>query len=80
MYNPLHQNQKYYWYSNPELESLIDSSNHFFTSIPNGNFPLEDTRFTIVVKDRFGCVSEDEIDYIAIETKADFSWTTIDSN
>lgn len=77
-YDLQNKSQKYYWNANPELERLVDSSTYYFTSIPNGYFPLEDTKFKIVVKDRFGCLAEDEIDYVAIETDAELSWTIVD--
>ena len=73
----------YDWDSNPELDSF-NSYNGPYTSIAedpldnNSELPTENTTFSVVVTDRFGCSAEDEIDYTAIETDADFSWTSID--
>ncbi len=74
---------KYEWTANPELESF-NSYNGPYTSIGedpldnDSELPTENTLFTVVVTDRFGCSVEDNIEYTAIETDADFSWTTID--
>lgn len=74
---------KYEWTASPELESF-NSYNGPYTSIGedpldnDSELPTENTLFTVVVTDRFGCSVEDNIEYTAIETDADFSWTTID--
>jgi len=74
---------KYSWTASPELESLR-SYNGPFTSIGedpldnDAELPTENTVFSVVTIDRFGCEAEDDVDYTAIETDADFSWTTLD--
>jgi len=75
--------EKYTWASNPELESLT-SYNGPFTSIGEDPFdndaelPTENTVFSVVATDRFGCSANDDVEYVAIETDADFSWTSFD--
>lgn len=75
---------KYEWSSNPEWDSF-NSYNGPYTSIGEDPFdndselPTENTIFSVIVTDRFGCSVEDDVDYTAIETDADFSWTTIDT-
>lgn len=74
----------YEWISSPELDSF-NSRNSSFTSIAEDAFdndselPTENTTFSVIVTDRFGCQIEDDIEYIAIETDADFSWTSFDN-
>ena len=73
----------YEWSSSPEMDNFR-SYNGPFTSIgedPTDNdaeLPTENTTFSVIVTDRFGCQAEDDIEYTAIETDADFSWTSID--
>lgn len=75
---------KYEWSSNPEWDSF-NSYNGPYTSIGedpldnDSELPTENTIFSVVVTDRFGCSVDDDVDYTAIETDADFSWTTVDS-
>jgi len=73
----------YDWSASPEMDSFR-SYNGPFTSVAedptdnNSELPTENTTFSVIVTDRFGCTTEDDIDYKAIETDANFSWTTID--
>lgn len=75
---------KYDWSSDPDWDSF-NSYNGPYTSIgedPQDNdseLPTEATVFSVVVTDRFGCSVEDDVEYTAIETDADFAWTTIDT-
>lgn len=72
----------YQWSSNPEEDDFKTFGP--FASIVEGpddnesELPTENTTFSVIVTDKFGCVIEDEIEYTAIETDADLSWTTID--
>ncbi|PLX13491.1 MAG: hypothetical protein C0597_11680 [Marinilabiliales bacterium] len=74
---------KYEWSSTPEMDSFR-SYNGPFTSVAedptdnNSELPTENTTFSVIVTDRFGCIAEDDIEYTAIETDADFYWTTLD--
>ncbi len=74
----------YEWTSSPELDSF-NSRNSSFISIAEDAFdndseiPTENTTFSVIVTDRFGCQIEDDIEYSAIETDADFSWTSFDN-
>jgi len=66
----------YEWtHDNSEYDGLR-SYNGPFTS--TAELPTENTVFSVLVTDRFGCQTEDDIEYTAIETDADFSWTSID--
>lgn len=66
----------YEWtHDNSEYDGFR-SYNGPFTS--TAELPTENTIFSVIVTDRFGCQAEDDIEYTAIETKADFSWTSID--
>ena len=66
----------YEWtHDNSEYDGFR-SYNGPYTS--TAELPTENTIFSVMVTDRFGCQTEDNIDYTAIETKADFSWTSID--
>ncbi len=90
-YNPLTgteytlQNKlsSYLWTANPE-EDDFRSYNGPLTTIgedPTDNeseLPTENTTFSVLVTDRFGCQAEDDIEYTAIETDANLSWTIID--
>jgi gliding motility-associated-like protein len=73
----------YAWTSNPEQDDFR-SFNGPFTSIgedPTDNeseLPTENTIFSVLITDRFGCQAEDDIEYTAIETDADLSWTVVD--
>lgn len=73
----------YEWSASPSMDNFR-SYNGPFTSIgedPTDNdseLPTENTTFSVLVTDKFGCTSEDDIEYTAIETDADFSWTTLD--
>ncbi len=73
----------YEWAASPSMDNFR-SYNGPFTSIgedPTDNdseLPTENTTFSVLVTDRFGCTTEDDTAYMAIETDADFSWTTID--
>lgn len=73
----------YEWASSPDMDSFR-SYNGPFTSIAedptdnNSELPTENTTFSVVVTDRFGCVTEDDTLYEAIETDADLSWTLLD--
>jgi len=75
--------QTYEWSSTPSWDSFR-SYNGPFTSIgedPSDNdaeLPTENTTFSVVVTDRFGCSVEDEIEYTAIETDAKFDFELID--
>lgn len=83
-YNLQNKIDSYEWTSLPELDSF-NSRNSSFTSIAEDAFdndselPTEDITFSLIVTDRFGCQAEDDIEYIAIETDADFSWTSVDN-
>lgn len=74
---------KYEWSSSPEWDSF-NSYNGPYTSIGedpldnDSELPTENTVFSVLVTDRFGCSVDDDVDYTAIETDANFSWTTID--
>lgn len=74
---------KYEWTSNPEKDSFR-SYNGWYTAIVedeadnDSELPTENTIFSVVVTDRFGCQADDNIEYTAIETDADFSWTNFD--
>ncbi|MDA3954157.1 MAG: gliding motility-associated C-terminal domain-containing protein [Bacteroidales bacterium] len=74
----------YEWTSSPEMDSFR-SFNGPFTSVAedptdnNSELPTENTIFSVTITDRFGCQAEDDIEYFAIETDADFSWTSIDN-
>lgn len=76
--------ESYEWTSSPELNSF-NSRNSSFISIaenPSDNaseLPTENTTFSLIVTDKFGCQAEDDIEYTAIETDADFSWTSFDN-
>ena len=62
------------WSATPDFEFV--KYNSPFSSMLE--LPVEDITFSVIVTDRFGCVVSDEIDYTAIETKADFRWTSFD--
>lgn len=66
---------QYNWTSDTDPEVTNTNSPR---AVMNKELPTEDTKFTVTVTDRFGCVVEDELDYDAIATKALFSWTAID--
>ena len=66
---------QYNWESDTEPD--IGYSNRPY-NVMNNELPTEDTKFSVTVTDRFGCVVEDDLDYTAIATKALFSWTAID--
>jgi gliding motility-associated-like protein len=74
----------YEWTSSPQLDSF-NSRNSSFISIAEDAFdndselPTENTTFSVTLIDRFGCQVEDDIEYTAIETDADFSWTSFDN-
>lgn len=74
----------YEWTSIPEMDNFR-SYDGPFTSIGedatdnDSELPTENTTFSVTVTDRFGCKTEDDIEYTAIETDADFSWTAIDN-
>ncbi|MFC2151565.1 gliding motility-associated C-terminal domain-containing protein [Bacteroidota bacterium] len=78
------QNQmsEYIWTADPDIDSFR-SFDGPFTSIGedatdnDSELPTENTTFSVTVTDRFGCTAEDDIEYTAIETDANFSWTTI---
>ncbi len=75
--------EQYVWESDPD-EDDFRKNNAPFASIVEDPFdneselPTENTIFSVIVTDRFGCTVEDDIDYTAIETDADFSWNTVD--
>ncbi|MFC2104306.1 gliding motility-associated C-terminal domain-containing protein [Bacteroidota bacterium] len=77
------QMSMYEWTSNPEMDSFR-SFNGPYTSIGedaednDSELPTEATTFSVTVTDRFGCQADDEIEYTAIETDANFSWTSYD--
>lgn len=72
----------YKWSSDPEEDDFY-SPNAPYASIVEDPFdneselPTENTVFSVIVTDRFGCKVEDDIEYTAIETDANFSWTTL---
>lgn len=76
----------YEWSSSPELDSFNKSGNGSYNSIAedpfdnNSELPTENTTFSLIVTDRFGCMAEDDIEYEAIETDANFSWTSNDDD
>lgn len=74
----------YEWISSPELDSFNGRNSSFISIAENpsdndSELPTENTTFSVIVTDKFGCQAEDDIEYIAIETDADFSWTSIDN-
>jgi len=68
----------YSWSSEPKLESLGNTSNHYYNS--TAILPTENTTFYVTITDRFGCQAEDDIDYTAIATKAKFNISSIDND
>jgi gliding motility-associated-like protein len=62
------------WDSNTEPDIVSFNSASLFVT----NLPWENTIYSLVATDKFGCVITDDIDYIAIATKADFTWNHID--
>jgi gliding motility-associated-like protein len=62
------------WDSNTEPEIVRFNSASLFVT----NLPWENTIYSLVATDKFGCVVSDDIDYTAIATKADFTWNHID--
>lgn len=64
----------YEWSARPDFE-FVKYNSPFNSMLV---LPTEDITFSVSVTDRFGCVVTDEINYTAIETKADFRWTSFD--
>lgn len=66
--------KKFVWSSNTEPSITSFNSASLFVT----NLPWENTVYTVSATDNFGCTITDDIDYIAIATKADFRWASID--
>ncbi|MFO7844153.1 MAG: gliding motility-associated C-terminal domain-containing protein [Bacteroidales bacterium] len=76
------QVEQYTWTASPELESLRNY-NGPFTSMAddnNANLPTENTVFSVLTIDRFGCEADDDLDYTAIATEAKFKIMAIDDD
>ena len=68
------KNELYDWSASPDFEFAKWNSPLISMSV----LPTEDITFSVIVTDRFGCVVTDDTIYTAIETKADFRWTSFD--
>ena len=68
------KNVLYEWSATPDFEFIKFNSPLSSMSV----LPVEDITFSVIVTDRFGCLVSDEINYTAIETKADFRWISFD--
>jgi len=73
----------YEWTSSPEEDDFRSFNGPLVSIVEDfsdneSELPTENTTFSVIVTDRFGCIAENDIDYSAIETDADFTWTTID--
>ena len=73
----------YTWSSIPTWDSFRTSNSPYAAIVEDpldndAELPTENTTFSVVVTDRFGCVAEDDIEYIGIETDAKFDFELID--
>jgi len=71
------EKEQYNWSSEPELEGLRNY-NYSYTS--TAILPTENTTFYVSITDRFGCQTEDFVDYTAVETDAKFKISSIDDD
>jgi len=80
------QIEQYTWTASPELESLRNYNGPFTSIVGNDPFdddaelPTENTVFSVVTIDRFGCEADDDVDYTAIATDARFNISLIDED
>ena len=61
---------EYEWKSD-NAEATIPNYNYFYTS--TDVLPIDDTKYTVTVTDKYSCTAEAEYDYTAISTKAELS-------
>ncbi len=73
----------YEWTVSPEEDDFRSFNGPFVSIVEDASdneaeLPTENSTFNVLVEDKFGCIAEDDIEYQAIETDANFTWTTID--
>ncbi|MCG8411176.1 MAG: gliding motility-associated C-terminal domain-containing protein [Bacteroidales bacterium] len=73
-YNLRNHIRNFNWSSNTE-PSIPNLNSSFFTT---SNLPWENTTYSLVATDMFGCSINGSIEYTAIRPKADFAWKTVD--